>query len=186
VTAVWIALGLVGVLALWSLVTWNRYVEARQYVAQSWSGVDVELRRRYELIPNLVEVVRAHAAHERATLEAVVAARSRAATANGTHDDEQVAAEAQVSSSLGHLMAVAEGYPQLRADRLFVRLQTQLVDTEDRIAAARRLHNANVRRWNELGQTIPSNLFAGPAGWRPDPYIEFDPAITRTVPPTTF
>jgi LemA protein len=166
-------------------LTYNRFIRARQHLRESWSGIDVELRRRYDLIPNLVETVRAYAAHERAVLESVTAARAAAVSSTGAHA-EQIVDERRLVGELSRLLAVAEGYPQLKSDGSFLALQHQLAETEDRLAAIRRLHNANVRDWNTLGETIPWNLLRGTVSWASEPYFEVDGALRREAPRTGF
>jgi LemA protein len=162
-------------------VAYNRFVRARAHMRESWAGIDVELRRRYDLVPNLVETVRAYAEHERTVLEQVTAARAAAAANTGAHDG-QIRDEQQLVAALRGLFAVVEGYPQLKADARFADLQSQLVETEDRIAAIRRLHNSNVREWNTLGELFPWNLLAGLVHWRREPYFEVEDAVRESVP----
>lgn len=167
----------------WLLASYNRFVSQRQLIESSWSTVDTELKRRYDLIPNLVATVRGYAAHERETLEAVVRARTEALATVGTAD-EQAGPEHVLVDSLRSLLAVAEAYPELRADRHFLDLQHQLTVTEDRIQAARRLYNGNVRDYNRRVESIPSNLVALLAGARRASYFELDDAA-RAVPQAT-
>lgn len=160
-----IVVGAVVVLVLLGIVaSYNRFVRQRNLVAESWRQVDVELQRRHDLIPNLVEVVRAYAAHERQVLETVARARAGAESARTeAADDRQrrASAENQLSAAVGAVVAVAESYPQLKADQNFLALQQELVDTEDRIAAGRRFYNGNVRALNTRVEAFPSNLVAG-------------------------
>lgn len=167
--------------AIWAIATYNRFGRLGQHVKESWSGVDVELKRRHELIPNLVETVKGYAAHERATIEAVVAARSRAMQA-GDSVRERVEGESAVGRSLGRLVALAEAYPALKADGHFLELQRELSLTEDRIAAARRFYNANVRELNALRIAFPSNLVAGVFGFGEQRFFELADAEERAVP----
>jgi LemA protein len=176
---------LVVALLAFVVIAYNRFIRTRQHLRESWSGIDVELRRRYDLIPNLVATVKGYAAHERQVLEAVTAARTAAAANSGEHGS-QIADEQRLVGALQRLFAVVEGYPELRADRQFLALQEQLAETEDRLAAIRRLHNANVREWNTLGETIPWSFLRGTVSWEPEPYFEVDDAVRRTVPPATF
>ncbi|MAE60333.1 MAG: hypothetical protein CMJ49_03140, partial [Planctomycetaceae bacterium] len=132
---------------VWLIATYNGLVRLRQHVRESWSGIDTELRRRYDLIPNLVETVKGYAAHERETLEAVVRARQAAVESRGS-PASQAADENVLVDTLGRLFALAEGYPDLKASGNFLELQNELVNTEDRIQAARRFYNANVRDLN--------------------------------------
>jgi LemA protein len=185
VTGGQVALLLLLVVVAFLVLAHNRFIRTRQHLRESWSGIDVELRRRYDLIPNLVETVKGYAAHERQVLEQVTAARAAAAANTGAHD-AQIADEQRLVGALQRLLAVVEGYPELRADRQFLALQGQLAETEDRLAAIRRLHNANVREWNTLGETVPWSLVRGTVSWEPEPYFEVDDAVRRTVPPTGF
>jgi len=147
--------------------TYNRLVRLRNQPDASWAQIDVQLKRRYDLIPNLVETVRGYAAHERGTLEAVVAARGAAMNAaQGAGPADRAAAEGQLTSALGRLLAVAEAYPELRANQSFVALQGELANTEDKIAYARQFFNSAVQSYNNAVQTLPTNLVAGVAGFR--------------------
>jgi LemA protein len=159
VTAVWIALGVVVLLALAGVISYNRFISQRNLIQNAWANIDTELRRRYDLIPNLVETVRAYAGHEREVLENVTRARAGAAGATGS-PAEQAAAEGPLVAALRQLFAVAENYPQLRANENFLALQGELTNTEDRIQASRRFYNANVQDYNRRVQSFPSNVVA--------------------------
>ena len=172
---------LAAVPALWALITYNRFVALRAYIRDAWAGVEVELKRRYELIPNLVEVVKGYAAHEQETLASVTALRNRAMNSTGSADT-QARDEQELVRALGRLHAVIEAYPDLKADRHFLRLQAELVETEDRIAAARRFYNGNVRSFNTLARQLPSNIIASLGGFGPQPYFEIDDPAHRTAP----
>ena len=150
---------------------YNRLVRLRAQVQASWAQVDVQLKRRHSLIPNLVETVRGYAGHERATLEAVTSARVAAAGAQGG-TSERVAAEGALTQALGRLFAVAEAYPQLRASENFAELQRELAGTEDKIAYARQFYNTAVQSLNTAVQTLPINIIAGLGGFRAEPYFE--------------
>ena len=152
---------------------------------ESWSGVDVELKRRHDLIPTLVETVQGYARHERETLEMVVAARTRVVQA-GDQLRERVEGEAALARSLDRLIAVAEAYPELKADGHFLALQRELSLTEDRIAASRRFYNANVRELNGLRVEFPSNLVAGLFGFREERYFELEDSSQRAAPSLGF
>jgi LemA protein len=173
-----VVLAAVVLLALAVVVSYNRFVRQRNLVEESWRQVDVELRRRYDLIPNLVETVKAYAAHERQTLEAVVAARAAAASPTASRA-AQGADETALTRSLRGLLAVAEGYPQLKADSQFLMLQSQLAETEDRIAAGRRFYNANVRAYDTRIEAFPSSLVAGTFGFRKAEYFEVEDLAVR-------
>jgi len=174
-----------GVPLVWLIVTYNRFARLAQLVKESWSGVDVELKRRHDLIPNLVETVRGYAQHERDVLEAVVAARARAMQA-GDDLRSRVDGESTLARTLGRLVAVAEAYPSLKADRHYLELQRELSLTEDRIAASRRFYNANVREINAMRVEFPTNLVAGLFGFREERYFELDNPTERVVPGVGF
>lgn len=178
-------LGLVAVVGLWLLVSYNRFVEQRQLIADAWANVETELQRRYDLIPNLVRTVEGYVAHEREVLEAVTATRARAAANHGP-PDEQARDENTFVGALRQLFAVSEGYPELKASRNFLALQRELVTTEDRIQAARRFYNGNVRDYNRRVQSVPSNVVAGAFSFAEERYFEVEEALARTVPTTAF
>jgi LemA protein len=175
------AIGLVLLpIVVWCVAAYNRLVNLRNMISESWSNVDAELRRRYDLIPNLVNTVKAYAAHERTVLEAVTEARGRAMDAvGGTQEHAQE--ENQLVQALRSLLAVAEAYPNLKADQNFLQLQHELVNTEDRIQAARRFFNGNVRDYNNLVQTFPSSIVAGMFGFRRRQFFEIEEAVARAV-----
>ena len=166
---------------VWFIATFNRFVALRQHLRESWADIDVELKRRYDLIPNLVQVVQGYAVHERQTLEELARLRATAAANTGAIPS-QAADEELMCLGLQHVFVVAENYPALRADRQFLALQQQLAETEDRIAAARRFYNANVRDLNRLREQFPSNLVAGTAKVGPAGYFELSDAAERVVP----
>jgi LemA protein len=159
VIALIVVLVIVVLVALFFIASYNRFVAQRNAVQSAWSDVDTELKRRYDLVPNLVATVQGYAAHEREVFEEVARARSAAQSAQGPA--EQSAAEGPFVAALGRLMAVAENYPQLKANQNFLQLQATLQDTEDRIQASRRFYNANVQDFNRRIQSFPSNLIAG-------------------------
>ena len=165
---------------LWLAATYNRLVKLRQLVAESWSGIDTELRRRYDLIPNLVEVVKGYAAHEREVLRQVAVSRALAQSNTGS-PTEQAGQEKQLVFSLRQLFAVAENYPDLQADGQFLALQHELVNTEDRIQAARRFYNANVRDLNNHCQTVPSNLVASAFAFKTAEFFEVEAAVNAPI-----
>ena len=166
---------------LWIGAVYNRLVKTKQHVGDSWSGIDVELKRRYDLIPNLIETVKGYAAHERDTLENVVELRNRAVASNGTAASQAVD-EQKLALGLQRLFAIAEGYPQLKADTNFLALQKELAITEDRIAAARRFYNANVRDMNTMCGSFPTNLLASMFGFEPETFFELTSETERVVP----
>ena len=174
--------GVVVLVALLVVVSYNRFVEQGQLISNAWANVDTELRRRYDLIPNLVRTVQGYASHEREVLDTVVRARSEAVASVGDVA-EQTGHERTLVHSLKSLLALSEAYPDLKADAHFLELQAELVTTEDRIQAARRLFNANVRDLNKRVESIPSNLVAGLFGFHRRDYFEIDPVIRDADPP---
>jgi len=180
-TAAWSTLGVVALLLLYSGLSYNRFVGQRNLIRDSWANIDTELRRRYDLIPNLVEAIKGYASHERTVLESVTSARASAVAATGS-PEEQAEAENALVSDLRRLMVVAESYPTLRASENFLALQQELAITEDRIQAARRFYNANVRDYNRRVQSIPSNVVAGTFGLKTAQYFEVQEAVRTSVP----
>lgn len=168
----WILLGIVVVLALYAVVLFNGLVKLRNRIENAWAQVDVQLRRRYDLIPNLVETVKAYATHERDTLEAVTHARAAAIDAGSV--GEQARAENMVTSALKSLLAVSEAYPDLKANQSFLQLQEELSGTEGRISYARQFYNDTVFRYNTKIQSFPALLIAGALQFRPREYFEAD------------
>jgi len=176
-----IAVGLI--LLLWVVGTHNRFVRLSQHLRDSWAGIDVELKRRHDLIPNLVRVVQGYMAHERSVLERVTALRARAAAEHPTR--EQLArAEGRLMHAMKELFVAIEAYPTVKADRHFLSLQEELAVTEDRIAAARRFYNGNVRDFVVLRDSFPSTLVASLFGYKAkDPgYFELAADVERVVP----
>jgi LemA protein len=166
---------------VWLIANFNAFVRVRQHIRESWSDIEVEMKRRYELIPNLVETVRGYARHEREVLEAVIKLRNQAMASHGPAN-EQAVDETALAIGMKRLFAVAEGYPQLRADAHFLALQQELANCEDRIAAARRFYNANVREMNEKCDSFPTNLIAGMFGFERTTYFELTSEAERVVP----
>ena len=166
---------------IWLIGTYNGLVRLRQHVKESWSGIDTELRRRYNLIPNLVEVVKGYAAHEREVLQRVVEARQQAVDSNGS-PEQQASDENVLVGSLRQLFAVVEGYPDLKASDNFLALQKELTNTEDRIQAARRFYNANVRDLNTRVEMFPSNIVARMFSFQQAEFFEIEDATTRAAP----
>ena len=171
------------VIALVLVSLYNRLVRLRNRSENAWAQVDVQLRKRYDLIPNLVETVKGYAAHERQTFEAVTQARTRAEQAQGIQ--EQAQAENALTAALGRLLAVAEAYPQLRATENFQQLQAQLADVEQNIAVARQVYNDTVLSYDNALQTVPTNVIAGLFNFRPRVYFETEDA-TREAPRVQF
>ncbi len=162
------------------IMLYNRLVRLRQQVRESWSSIDTELRRRYDLIPNLVETVKGYAAHERGTLEAVINARN-AALANNGPPASQAQTENALGGALRQLFALAENYPQLKANENFNALQSQLGETENRISSSRRFYNANVREMNTAVESFPSSIIAGLFGFQSEEYFEIEEAARQPV-----
>jgi LemA protein len=167
------------------IVMYNRFVSQRNTVAESWRQVDVELQRRHDLIPNLVETVKASARFEQATLQQVVQARAQAVAARQSGADlaAQGAAEQQLTGALHGFFGLAESYPELRSSQNFLHLQQQLAETEDRIAAGRRYYNANVRAYNTRIGQFPSSIVAGVGRFTPAEYFAVDDPDVRATPP---
>ena len=169
------------VVLIWLIATYNRFVRLRQHLKESWADIDVELKRRYELIPNLVATVKGYAAHEKEVLEQVTALRNRAAANRGSAASQAVD-ESALMLGVRKLFAVVEGYPDLKASTGFMALQEQLAETEDRIAAARRFFNGNVRDMNSLRESFPSSIVAGMFNFEAGSFFELDSTAERVVP----
>jgi LemA protein len=183
-TALYILLAVLVLLALWLVLSYNALVRARNKVDEAWSGIDVQLKRRHDLVPNLVETVKGYAAHERETLQRVTEARAAAVEASAPGAVER--AEAKLTTALGAINALAEAYPQLRAAENFQRLQAELAGVEDEIQAARRIYNSNVEHYNTRTQQFPTVLIAGPLSFRPREFFEIEVAAERAVPRVAF
>lgn len=157
-----ILLIIIAVVAVWIIAVYNGLIRLKNRVDEAWSDIDVQLKRRYDLIPNLIETVKGYAAHERETLEKVVQARNVAMAAQSGGDAKKVAeAENALSATLKSIFALSESYPDLKANQNFLELQRELTDTEDKIQAARRFYNGNVRDFNTKIQVFPNNIIAG-------------------------
>jgi len=180
-----IVLAVLVVAVLYVVGQYNGLVRVRNLVQESWRQVDVELTRRHDLIPNLVETVKGYAAHEKAVFEEVARARTLAAGAGAT-PEQQAAQENELTHALGRLFAVAEAYPVLRASENFQQLQLELSTTEDRIAAGRRFYNANVRDLNTRIESFPSNLIANQFHFEKAEYFEVEDPAVRQAPTVTF
>lgn len=180
-----VAVAVAGVPLIWLIANYNRFARLRQHIRESWADIDVELKRRYELIPNLVETVKGYAQHEQDVFEQVTKLRQQAM---GSHASaaEQGADESSLLYAVKRLLVLAEAYPQLKADTHFLALQHELATTEDRIAAARRFFNGNVRELNTLCQTFPTNLIASAFGFESASYFELDSQVERVVPRSRF
>jgi LemA protein len=179
-----ILLGLAALAALYVIIVYNRLVRQRNLVREGWSGIDVQLRRRADLVPNLVETVKGYAGHERELLEEIAQARSRSIAASGVGDQAQ--AERRLEGALGRLFAVAEAYPELKADANFRDLQQQLADVEDQLQMARRYYNGTARDLNTSVQSFPNNLVAGPLGFKEEPFFELGDEAARAAPQVRF
>jgi len=174
-----IVLALIAILVIWGVVTFNSVVRLRNRVDNAWSQIDVQLKRRYDLIPNLVETVKGYAAHERQTLQAVIQARNMGMNAQGPA--QQAQAENMISGALKSLFALSEAYPDLKANQNFSQLQEELTGTEGRIAYARQFYNDTVQRYNTKIQTFPAVLVAGALHFTPREYFEADEQSTQPV-----
>lgn len=161
---------------IYVIATYNTLVTLRNHISEAWSNVDTELKRRYELIPNLVSTVKGYAKHERETLERVVELRNTCMADHGSVSHQE-GTEKQLVGAVQKLLAVAEAYPDLKADKNFLELQKELVNTEDRIQAARRFYNGNVRDYRNKCEAFPSNLIAGMFSFKPRDFFDVDPAV---------
>lgn len=176
----WIVIAILAFVGVYAITLYNRLVRLRNLVREGWSGIDVQLRRRTDLIPNLVDVVKAYAAHERKLFEEIT--RERARSIDAATVPSQEAAERALRGSLGRLMALAEAYPALKADENFRDLQRQLAEIEDQLQMARRYYNGAVRDLNIAIQAFPNFLVARPLGFRAEPYFELDDRAEAAVP----
>lgn len=167
-----IVIVIVIVIVLWLVFTYNGLIRKRYRVREAWSDIDVQLKRRYDLIPNLVETVKGYATHEKEAFENVTKARAQALGAQTVHEKE--AAENMLSSALKSIFAIAEAYPQLRAVESFTKLQEELSDTENKIQAARRFYNGNVMDYNTKIETFPTNLIAGTFGFGKEEFFQLE------------
>jgi LemA protein len=169
-TTSWIVVGLIVVFVLWIIMIYNQLVALRQRVSQAFADVDVQLKQRHDLIPNLVETVKGYAAHERGTLEEVVRTRNAAIAAQGPA--QQAAAENMLSGALRQLFALSEAYPDLKANQNFQQLQSEMSDIENKLAAARRFFNNAVQEYNTGIEQFPAAVFAGPLGFRQKEFFD--------------
>ena len=165
------------ILVLWLILTYNRFITLRNRVKEAWADIDVQLKRRYDLIPNLVETVKGYASHERELLEKVTQARTQAMGAQTIR--ERGDAENALSQTLKSLFAVSENYPQLKASENFLELQRELTDTEDKIQASRRFYNGNVRDFNTMLQSFPQNAVAGVFKFKAAEFFEITEAAEK-------
>jgi LemA protein len=181
-----IVLVVIGILAIFFIAMYNGLVRARNETKNAWSQIDVQLKRRHDLIPNLVETVKGYANFERSTLEAVIKARNQAISVAGQGPDAQGKAEGQLTGALGRLFALAENYPQLKANQNFLALQEELTSTENKISFARQYYNDSVLRYNNQLQSFPSNIVAGIGGFKSVEYFAVTTPEEKEVPTVKF
>ena len=181
---VWIIVAVVAAIALYVMFVFNRLVRLRNLAREAWSGMDVQLKRRSDLVPNLVETVKGYAAHESGVLEEVTARRQSSLAAGDIAG--RAFAEQLLQGALGKLLAVAEAYPGLKADKNFLSLQQQLAEIEDQLQMARRYYNGTARNLNISIQSFPDNLFAGPLGFREQPFFELENRAQAAAPAVAF
>jgi len=179
-----VIIGLIVVVALLLVALYNRLVQQRNRVDNAWAQIEVQLKRRWDLIPNLVESVKGYAAHERGTFEAVTEARTRAQNAQTPAESAQ--AEGILGAALGRLFAVAEAYPELQADENFRQLQTELAETENKVAVSRQVYNDTVLTFNNTVQTFPGLVVAGPFGFTIREFFEVEEEAQRDAPVVDF
>jgi LemA protein len=182
--AFWILIGILVVVGLWFLTAYNGLVRLRNQVKNAWSQIDVQLKRRHDLIPNLVETVKGYAAHERGTFDAVTQARAAAMQAQGPAQAAQ--AEGLLGSALSKFFAIAENYPQLKANQNFLALQEELSSTENKISFARQFYNDQVQGFNTRIETVPTNIVANMFGFRAAEFFEVQSAAEREAPQVKF
>ncbi len=182
--SLFVILGIVVILAVWVVIIYNGLITKKNRVDEAWSDIDVQLKRRYDLIPNLVEAVKGYASHESRVFEQVTTARAAAMGAKGL--PEQAAAENALSATLKSLFAVTEAYPDLKANQNFLDLQNELTDAEDKIQAARRFYNGNVRDFATALQTFPSSVIANAFGFKAREFFELAGETERAAPKVSF
>jgi LemA protein len=180
----WVLIGVLVAIALYAIAIYNRLVRQRNLAREGWSGIDVQLKRRTDLVPNLVETVKAYAAHERGVFEDVAAKRASSIAADSVQG--QAAAEQALHGALGRLFAVAEAYPELKANTNYLDLQQQLSAIEDQLQMARRYYNGTVRNLNISIQSFPNNVIAGVLGFRPEPFFELEDRAGAAAPTVAF
>jgi len=183
---IWIVVGIIVVLALTIIGMYNGLVRLRNQVKNAWAQIDVQLKRRYDLIPNLVETVKGYAKHERETFEMVTKARNLAQQMSAGGAAERAVAEGALSSALGRLLAVAEAYPDLKANQNFLALQEELTSTENKIGFSRQFYNDSVLRFNNKTQEFPSNVIAGMFGFKAAEFFETTSEAEREAPKVSF
>ena len=183
---IWVVIGIVIVLAIIFIATYNKLVRLRNQVKNAWAQIDVQLKRRYDLIPNLVETVKGYAKHERETLEAVTQARNIAQQVASSGAAVRAKAEGALGSALSRLLAVAEKYPDLKANQNFLALQEELTSTENKIGFSRQFYNDSVLKYNNQTQVFPSNIIANMTGFKADEFFEVTVAEEREAPKVSF
>jgi LemA protein len=184
--AVWVIIGVIVLLFLWFILAANGLVGRRNQVKNAWAQIDVQLKRRHDLIPNLVQTVKGYMQYERVTLEAVTNARNLAQNAVGAGMGAQAKAEGELSGALSHLLAVVERYPDLKANQNFVALQEQLTSTENQISFSRQYYTDSVRSYNNKIQMFPSNVVANITGFKPAEFFEITVAAEKEAPKVSF
>lgn len=182
----WIILAIVAAVAIYAVVIYNRLVSSRQMSEEAWSGIDVQLKRRADLVPNLVETVKGYASHERGVFEEVVELRNRAQAVPSGDVEGRAKAEGALSLGLGRLLALAEAYPDLKASANFIELQKDLSNLESEIQMARRYYNGAVRNLNTMVESFPSNIVAGQFKFEKREYFEIEEPGDRAVPQVAF
>jgi len=184
--AVWILIGIVVILIIAFVAIYNKLVRLRNQVKNAWGQIDVQLKRRHDLIPNLVETVKGYMKHERETLEAVTKARNLAQKLTSAGAGERGKVEGELSSALSRLLAVAEKYPDLKANQNFLALQEELASTENKISFSRQFYNDSVMQYNNQTQMFPSNVIAGMTGFKEGEFFEVTVAAEREAPAVSF
>ncbi|HBT81509.1 hypothetical protein A2757_01185 [Candidatus Giovannonibacteria bacterium RIFCSPHIGHO2_01_FULL_48_47] len=180
-TTLWIILGVVAVVILWLILAYNRLITLKNRAKEAWSDIEVQLKRRYDLIPNLVQTVKGYAKHEQSAFENVTKARAEALKGGGTAH-EQAVKENMLTGALKSIFAIAEAYPELKANTNFLELQRELSDTENKIQAARRFFNSNVLELNNKIEIFPSNLVAGAFGFKKEEFFDLDETPAEREP----
>lgn len=182
----YIIVGVVVILISVFIVTYNKLVRLRNQVRNAWAQIDVQLKRRHDLIPNLIETVKGYMKHERETLEAITKARNLAQQAASSGPGARAKAETELSSALGRLLAVVENYPDLKANQNFLALQEELTSTENKLSFSRQYYNDSVLRYNNRTQMFPSNMIASMTGFKASEFFEVSVAGEREAPKVTF
>ncbi|OGQ45131.1 MAG: hypothetical protein A3H42_01910 [Deltaproteobacteria bacterium RIFCSPLOWO2_02_FULL_46_8] len=178
----WIILIVLVLIIVWLVALYNGLISRRMHCKEAWSDIDVQLKRRYDLIPNLIETVKGYASHEKETLDAVITARNSAMQVHdtkGATPEQMAAAEGTLAGALKSVFALSEAYPDLKANTNFLKLQDELSDTENKIQAARRFYNGNVRDYNTAIQTFPTNTMAGMFGFQEEKFFEIEESKQR-------